>query len=87
MSIVFSSIFRKSSCENDDTIVYSSFVVDVVADVSLESGSIVGDFFLFVIDDGKRCFVFDVIGSSNMAFIRILWWLQELNCGRRGFFV
>ena len=45
-------------------------MMDAVADVSLESGSVVGDFFLlFVVDDGKKCSVFDVVGSSNMAFI------------------
>ena len=33
----------------------SSFLMDAVVDVSLESGSVVGDFFLlFVVDDGKN---------------------------------
>ena len=46
--IIFSSISRKSSWENDDTIVDSSFVIDTVADVSLESGSIVGEGLFFL---------------------------------------
>ena len=49
-------------------------MIDAVVDLSLESGSVVGeDFFLFVVDDGKRCAGFDVVESSNVAFIRILW--------------
>ena len=46
---IFSSIFRKSSCENDDTIEDLSFVIDAVIDVSLESGSIVGEFFFYLL--------------------------------------
>ena len=34
-----------SSCENDDTIADLSFVIDTVADVSLESGSIIDQSF------------------------------------------
>ena len=45
--IVFSSMFKKSSCENDDSTVDSSFVIDTVADMSLESDSIVGEVFFF----------------------------------------
>ena len=44
-----SSIFRKSSWENNDTIVDSSFVIDAVANVSFESGSIVGEIFFFLL--------------------------------------
>ena len=67
--IIFSSISRKSSWENDDTIEDSLFVIDAVVDMSLESGSIV--------DEGlfSLCSVFDVVGTSNLACIRILWWL------------
>ena len=48
--IVFSSIPRKSSWENDDTIEDSLFVIDAVVDMSLESGSIVDEgLFLFLL--------------------------------------
>ena len=42
-----SSIFRKSSWENNDTIVDSSFMIDAVINVSLESGNVIGEGFYF----------------------------------------
>ena len=73
-----SSIFRKSSWENNDTIVDSSFMIDAVINVSLESGNVIGEgFFIFVVDDEKRCSVFDVVGRSDVAFIRKLWYCKN----------
>ena len=45
----FFSIFRKSSWENVDIIVDSSFVMDAVADVSLESIMVVFECFFFLL--------------------------------------
>ena len=44
-----SSIFRKSSWENNDTIVDSSFMIDAVINVSLESGNVIGEGFFFLL--------------------------------------
>ena len=45
----FSNIFRKSSWENDENMVESSFVIDAVADVSLESVIFLDDGFFFLL--------------------------------------
>ena len=51
-------------------------MIGMVVDVSLGSGVFVGEsFFLFVVNDGKIFSVFEVVGNSNVAFIRILRWL------------
>ena len=47
--LFFSNIFRKSSFEKVDIIVDSSFVMDAVADVSLESIVVVFEYFFFLL--------------------------------------
>ena len=50
----------------------SSFVIEAVAEVALESWILfLGVDIFLVVDDGRIFFVFDIIGSSKLAFIRI----------------
>ena len=69
--------------EKDDTMVMSSFVTEDVAEVSLESDIFcLGYRFFVVVDDRKGHVTIDGIGGSDGSFIRILWWIDKLDCRR-----
>ena len=61
--LFLSNIFRKSSWGKDDTIVKSSFVMETVADATLESCTFClgDDCFLFVVDGWKGICIADVV--------------------------
>ena len=65
--LFFSSIFRKSSCENVDTVVDSTFVMDAVADVLFVS---------CVMEDECFFFLFSMVGnevSFSMSYDARMW--------------
>ena len=63
----FSNIFRKSSCENFDTIVDSSFVMNEVGDVSLESFMVEGECFFFLLSMSGNDVAFAMSYEARMC--------------------
>ena len=79
-TVFFSNISKKLSREKNDTMMESSFVMEAVAEVALESGILcLGVVFPLVVDEGERVFVLYVIGNLDLTFICILRWIVELN--------
>ena len=79
--LLFSIIFRKSSWENDDTRVESSFVIDAVADVSLVSVVCldIDFFFLWSITRNDASF--------SMSYETRMWHLYASCAGCRNWMV
>ena len=65
--LFFSNIFRKSSWENVDTIVDSSFVMNEVGDVSLESFMVEGECFFFLFSMSGNDVAFSMSYEARMC--------------------
>ena len=72
--VFFSNIFRKLSWENDEIIVESSFVIDAMANISLESVIYLGDSFFFLLS------ITGNVASFLMLHEALMWRVYDV-CG------
>ena len=68
--LFFFNKFRKSSWENVDTIVDSSFVMDEVADVSLESFMVEGEYFFVLLSMSGNDVAFAMSYEARMCRLK-----------------